>query len=239
MEERDRERQREEQRERYLKSVCKSKRHTVKKKERKTQGHLPEDERDGVIPGPVAVAMRQSLRPGVSNDTGGIKQKHATPVAKPEEPSVSLTEVRPSSLFPDRESYNIASPDVKEILALRQHCLLDVSSGRELIESWRTSYFALAFPFSIPRCVSGADFPKKTRGRRNFADAPFLDPLAFARMLATRVEASIRNDWVVVPAARNLATKWKGLFFCYFVFVLTDFTTPTFFFFKKKTSSEI
>ena len=181
--------------------------------------------------------MRQSLRPNVSIDTGGIKQKHATPVAKAEELSVALTEVRPSSLFPDRESYNIASADYREILALRKHCLLDVSSGRDLIESWKTSYFALAFPFSIPRCVSGADFPKKTRERLYFADAPFLDSLAFARMLATRVEASIRNDWVVVPAARNLATKWKGFFFCYFAFVLTDFTTP--YFFRKKASSEI
>ena len=30
-------------------------------------------------------------------------------------------------------------------------------------------------------------------------------------MLAARVEASIRNDWVTVPTARNLAVKWKAL----------------------------
>ena len=30
-------------------------------------------------------------------------------------------------------------------------------------------------------------------------------------MLAARVEGSIRNDWVAVPAARNLAVKWKAL----------------------------
>ena len=30
-------------------------------------------------------------------------------------------------------------------------------------------------------------------------------------MLAQRVEASVRNDWLAVPAARNLAIKWKAL----------------------------
>ena len=30
-------------------------------------------------------------------------------------------------------------------------------------------------------------------------------------MLSGRVEASVRNDWLAVPAARNLATKWKAL----------------------------
>ena len=30
-------------------------------------------------------------------------------------------------------------------------------------------------------------------------------------MLAARVEGSVRNDWIAVPAARNLAVKWKAL----------------------------
>ena len=155
--------------------------------------------------------MRKSILSTVSNEPSGIKQKHATPVAKAEDVSVALSEVRPSSVFPDRESFNIAGKDVKEILALREHHLLDVNTGKELIESWKTSYFATAFPFSLGRAVGGADFPKKRRERRTEVDAPLLDPLSFARLLATRVEASIRNDWIVVPAARNMATKFKAL----------------------------
>ena len=38
-----------------------------------------------------------------------------------------------------------------------------------------------------------------------------MEPLSFARMLSARVEAGIRNDWQVVPCARNLGTKWQAL----------------------------
>ncbi len=69
---------------------------------------------------------------------------------------------------------------------------------------------ALAFPFSIPRAVSGADFPFKPRSRR-IANAPVLEPLLFAKMVAARVEAVRRNDWRLVPSARNRGTKCKAL----------------------------
>ena len=64
----------------------------------------------------------------------------------------------------------------------------------------------MAFPFSVPRAVSGPDFPRKLRERR-IATAAELPPLAFARMLARRVEASVRNDWLAVPAAHNFRAK--------------------------------
>ena len=95
-------------------------------------------------------------------------------------------------------------------MALRKHYLLDVSTGKDLTKQWNSSFFARAFPFSIPKLVSGPDFPRKPRERRS-AGAAELGPLAHARMLAKRVEASVRNDWIAVPAARNLGTKWKAL----------------------------
>ena len=92
---------------------------------------------------------------------------------------------------------------------------MDVQSEIDLVPQWTSSYFAKAFPFVIPRAVSGPDFPGKDRERRpqiRKGEGPgFLEPLDFARMLATRVEASVRNDWLAVPAARNLGTKWKAL----------------------------
>ena len=172
--------------------------------------HLPEDERDGTIPADVAKTMRASLRPMPGATESGMLQKHATPLSASQAISVALDEVRPSHLFPDRESFNLAPKEARELLALRKHYLLDVSTGKKLIEQWKNEYFALAFPFSIPRVVSGADFPRKERSRRPL-DAPNLEPCNFAQMLAARVEASIRNDWLAVPSARNLATKWAAL----------------------------
>ncbi len=176
-----------------------------------TESHLPEDEREGSIPEAVASAMREALRPAPGEKETSVKQKHATPVATSQAIAVALNEVRPSAVFPDRTSSNIVPRDVRELLALRKHYELAVSTGKALVDQWRSSYFAIAFPFSIPRPVSGADFPRKCRERRSYSDAPLLDPLAFARMLSSRVEASVRNDWLAVPAARNLGIKWKAL----------------------------
>ena len=113
---------------------------------------------------------------------------------------VVLDEVRPSLTFGDRVNSHISSRDVRQQLALRKHYLLDVSTGKELAGQWNSSYFAAAFPFSVPRRVSGPDFPRKPRERR-IPQAAELDPLAFARLLAGRVEASVRSDWLAVPAA--------------------------------------
>ena len=176
-----------------------------------TESHLPEDERDGSIPLVVAEAMRAALRPVPGEKESNVKQKHATPVATSEAISVALNEVRPSALFLDRNSSSIVPRDVRELLALRKHYELDVSTGKALVDQWNSTYFAIVFPFSIPRAVSGPDFPRKRRERRTRPDAPVLEPLAFARMLASRGEGALRNDWLAVPSARNLATKWKAL----------------------------
>ena len=42
-------------------------------------------------------------------------------------------------------------------------------------------------------------------------DAPWLEPEEFAKMVAGRVEAGIRNDWTLVPGARNIGIKWRAL----------------------------
>ena len=66
------------------------------------------------------------------------------------------------------------------------------------------------FPFSIPRVVGGADYPLKTRFRRH-REAAVLTPWECTRMHARRVESNIKSDWNLVPAQRNLTTKWDAL----------------------------
>ena len=69
-----------------------------------TEQHLPEDERDGVVPEEVAKAMREAQTKWPSASDSGVKQKHATPVDQKQDISVVLEEVRPFSTFGDRES---------------------------------------------------------------------------------------------------------------------------------------
>ena len=175
-----------------------------------TEGHIPEDLREGCIPPPVEAAIRESLRPVPGEKESAVKHKHATPVDAPRTTALALADLRPSSGFPDRNSHNMVPQDAQQLIALRKQYFLTASTDVDLLPQWNTNFFAQAFPFSIPRVVGGADFPWKPRPRRA-EQAPFLDPQSWTRMLATRVEASVRNDWVVVPSARNLATKYKAL----------------------------
>ena len=88
---------------------------------------------------------------------------------------------------------------------------LQVTTGNKFeINQWNAGYVSLAFPFCYPRAVGGADWPNRERLRRH-AKAAVVHPWIFAKMLARRVEGGLRNDWVLVPAMRNLTTKWSAL----------------------------
>ena len=86
----------------------------VKKRYPSTELHLPEHERDGVIPEAVAEAMRQAVQPCFGDRASGVKQKHATSVAQKQDITVVLDEIRPSATFGDRVNSQIASRDVRE-----------------------------------------------------------------------------------------------------------------------------
>ena len=80
----------------------------------------------------------------------------------------------------------------------------------DLVDQWRTDFLALAFPFALPRVVGGADYPTKKRFRRH-PEAAHLRPWESTLMHARRVEANIKADWNLVPAQRNLTTKFDAL----------------------------
>lgn len=109
------------------------------------------------------------------------------------------------------------------LVASRWSKLIAPQGARELYElcklqpqscHWGSSYRTLQqqllcqrVPFQSTYSVSGVDFPMRRRGRHQMADAPTLPPQKFAKMLASRVECTIRSDCVAVPAARNLGLK--------------------------------
>ena len=166
--------------------------------------------RDHCVPPAVVEAMRQAVRPVPCDKETGLRQKHATPLATAETVSVALNEVRPAARFEDRKSRTIVPEDVIQLLALRKHYVLDVDTGKKFVDQWNSVYFPTTFPYSIPRVVSGPGSPWKKRERR-LDDAPILEPMAFARLLASRVEASVRNDWLAAPTARNIGLKSQAL----------------------------
>ena len=175
-----------------------------------TEEHLPENMRQGEIPAVVRAAIEENITAVPRESDAGMKQKHATPNVAPGKVALVFEDVRPYSCFPDRSSDLIVPADAAELLAMRKQYHLSASTDVDLVKQWNSHYFAEAFPFSIARVVGGADFPFQARYRRP-AEAPELEPLEWAKMLSMRAEASIRNDWLAIPSARNLTTKHKAL----------------------------
>ena len=172
--------------------------------------HLPEDQRRGYIPNAVLKAIRKSLSECPSAKVSGVQQKNATPAEAPEDMDVVIETIRPSVLLPDRDSRIIESKGNREILALEKLSMLVAKIDVDLIDQWKSDYMALAHPFSIPRVVGGADYPLKKRYRRH-PEAAVLTPWEHTLMHARRVDSNIKTDWNLVPAQRNLTTKWDAL----------------------------
>jgi hypothetical protein len=102
-------------------------------------------------------------------------------------------------------------PDVDMLLQLSNATdTLTIRTGHNFWDQWQNDFLPWAFPFSIPAPVSGPDFPHKARPRRP-EEAPHLQPLAHLKLLAGRIESSIRNSWDLIPGLRRLTFKWYSV----------------------------
>ena len=113
----------------------------------------------------------------------------ATPAPAAEQMSAVLSEDRPSLLFTDRESKILEGKKSQELLALDKLSLLVAKTDITFVDQWRTEYVPLVFPFSLPRMVGGADYPRRERTRRE-EDAAMFEPWGILQALgcARRVE---------------------------------------------------
>ena len=180
-----------------------------------TQAHLPEEQREGHIPKAVWKAIEKCIGNLPDLAMTGIPQKHATPANPPDNIDVILETIRPSLVTADKDGETIVSKDNRETLTLRQLArkpvpVLRARTNVELVDQWNWNFLQLAFPYSIPRVVGGADWPSQKRPRRQ-ADAAQLLPWDYLGMHARRVESNLKNDWTLIPSQRNLTLKWDAL----------------------------
>ena len=180
-----------------------------------SEGHLPENERQGTIPPAVLQAIARAARDPPGPSDSKIQQKHATPAEAPDTMDVILETVRPSIVLADRDSRILERKEECEIMALEQLAakrvpVLRARTSVDLVDQWRWDYVPLAYCHSLPRVVGGADYPLQKRGRRD-CEAAHVDPWDYLGMHARRVEANIKTDWNLVPAQRSLTTKWSAV----------------------------
>ena len=179
------------------------------------ESHLPEEEREGRIPPVVMKAIAEALSDLPHSSKSGIPQKHATPADPPDNLDVILETLRPSLVTGDRDSESIISKDSRETLALRelvhrQRALISATTNVRLVDQWNWNFLQLAFPYSIPRVVGGADFPQQKRIRRQ-SDAAVLAPWDYLGMHARRVESNLKNDWFGVQSMEVLMSRLNVL----------------------------
>ena len=181
--------------------------------------HLVEAERQGYIPPEVEKQIRsyKGIQNIPSATESEIFDKHATPAPPPGELSVILEQLRPSVVLGDSDSALIEDPSRREPLALQQLALasgstslLRAQTGVDLVDQWNWNFLQLAFPYSIPRVVGGADFPLQKRPRRQ-EEGAILDPWDHLGMHARRVDSNLKTDWTLMPSQRNITTKWDAL----------------------------
>ena len=186
-----------------------------------TEADLPYAQRDGQTPPAVEAAIKTALKKAKDTQVmTELHEKHATPgagntmPAQCHEADSKAVDGWGEHCRPEVVSGNgtaEAAVDVRELLAFAQRSQsLFAKTGTQLVDQWNGEYIFAAFPFSLPEVVSGADWPLKPRKRRH-KDAPELTPMAFARLLAGRVEGCTKNSWDLVPAMRRIATKWLGI----------------------------
>lgn len=138
------------------------------------------------------------------------KEKHATPGGKPSEVlDDALSNVERHTQIFDVNAYGEhAVPDVQtEILG--HYAALDVKLDRKFIPQWHTKYFSQIMPFEMPRMVSGPDFARAPRWRRQgkWGDenySAWVTPTAFLRAFCRRVELQTATSWTAVPIVRSV-----------------------------------
>ena len=104
---------------------------------------------------------------------------------------------------------------------------VQIRMSTEFEEQFNTEYLSRIFPWALNYSCGGPDYAnlfdnwdhlahENYSGRENGhsrrpLDAPILDAGKFHQMLATRCEAQIASDWMLVPAARNIHWRYMVL----------------------------
>ena len=149
------------------------------------------------------------------------KQSIGHDVTQPNIDSV-LASVRPSMVVGERDT---SAEDPQKLID--KITGIQVRMSTEFEQQFNNEYLSRIFPWALNYSCGGPDYAnlfdnwdhlddenyssRENAWSRRPPDAPILDAGKFAQMLATRCEAQIASDWMLVPAARNLHWRYTVL----------------------------
>ena len=169
--------------------------------------HLPLEQRQGRTPAVILERARvQEIGRGDPGEAGTVVGSMEG--SETWNGSMFTSSIRADVAGADRTRGARVEEQVREAQSLGKYQRLFVATNSKFVDQWQPRYVSHAFPFSLPRAVSGPDFPQRERDRR-VSEAAQLSPKEFLRSLPARVEDSIRNDWNLVPAVRRVTSMWE------------------------------
>ena len=184
-----------------------------------------------LLPGVKAVAdaLQDDQRPA-QREESGFDMKQSTMHDEPRSVEDTFRHLRPSIVVDEAESTGAFAPEVVSAQAVQNIVDVEVPISNVLEEQFVGQYMSKIFPYALNHACGGADWPElfgewdaladgdaarregllKPRFRRTAEDA-VLSPAAYAQMMATRPEAQVAGDWMVVPSAAQLDWRYKVL----------------------------
>ena len=135
---------------------------------------------------------------------------HAVPGDPATEAGDPLRDIRPRSFILDKSAVACTDPDAIRAGGFQQYGDLHLETGNTFVQQWKTEYTSMTLPFVIPRCVSGPDYPRQVRHRRQHAQtfSANVSPTEFLRGFSRRVERQIVTNWTAVPIVRSVWYKY-------------------------------
>ena len=184
-----------------------------------------------LLPGVKAVAdaLQQEQRPA-QREESAFDMKQSTMHDDSRSVEDTFKHLRPSIVVDEAESTGAFAPEVVNAQAVQSIVDVEVPISNVLEEQFVGHYMSKIFPYALNHACGGADWPElfgdwdaltqgdaasregllKPRFRRTAEDA-VLSPAAYAQMMATRPEAQVAGDWMVVPSAAQLDWRYKVL----------------------------
>ena len=150
-------------------------------------------------------------------------QKAATPVQGRVAEDMAFDNVRPNAVTDEKsgeQGGDINSKGVSAIESLvsklqnlvpgeeRDKKELTLTTGNEMIDQFEPWYFAIAFAFCFNSCMACPDLERKNRYRRQ-EDAPRVGINRWVEIIARRVEAQFKRDWMLTYSLWNYIFRTK------------------------------
>lgn len=194
--------------------------------EERIQTFYPESQfpaEGGVIPELIEMVAEQTpSATEMRKEETAFEMKQSTMSDAPLQPEDVFQTVRPNLVMPEAATNGVLPDDVLTEFTLGKLSNMEIKMGQQFEDQFISKYLPGIFPFVLNYPCGGPDYPDlfgnwddggevpKKRWRRE-NDEAFLSPGAHAQMLASRAEAQIAGDWMLVPAARTLHWRYTVL----------------------------